>query len=86
MSKENSSRQAEQGRSTLGEDRGWDVQAESLPSLQMVFSVIRPSVFAQWHPTKSGSYPQPGKLRDKGAVFLDKDGSQVCEAIPVSES
>lgn len=36
---------------------------ELLPSLQMVFAVITPSVLANWHPPKLGSYlPQRQKM------------------------
>lgn len=38
--------------------------------LQMVLSVIRPSVFAHCHPPRLGS-PVSWRLGDKGAVFLD---------------
>lgn len=45
---------------------------ELLPSLQMVFAVITPSVLANWHPPKLGSYlPQRQKMGHRDATLLD---------------
>lgn len=40
-------------------------------SLQMFFSVIRPSVLANWHPLNLGSHGPIETRGVSGAVFLD---------------
>ena len=45
---------------------------ELLPTWQIVFAVITPSVLANWHPPKLGSYlPQRQKMGHKDATQLD---------------
>ena len=60
----------------------WDVLNALFQSLQVLFFIIKPSVFANSHPEKLGSF-FPQRLRGRGSIFLDacvsKDGPQLLE-------
>lgn len=55
---------------------GYVQHIELVLNLQMVFSVIRPSVLANWHPYQFSFHSLLQKLGDKDMIFLHDYSSE----------